>query len=197
MARLLLVRHGQSTWNADGRWQGQADPPLSETGRRQALEAVPAVGAVDAIFSSTLERAHDTAQIIAEGIGVGPVIALTDLVERNAGEWQGLTRTEIDDAYPGYLEEGRRPPGWEPDDSLRERAMRGIGRIVEAVGEGDALVVTHGGLIYEVERSLGAPFERMANLGSRWVTGNGSHELVLGERLDLLGGIDVTVPDQI
>lgn len=197
MVRLLLVRHGQSTWNADGRWQGQADPPLSETGRRQAGEAVPSIGAVDAVFASTLERAHDTAQLIAEGIGVGPVIALVDLIERSAGEWQGMTRPEIDVAYPGYLDAGQRPPGWESDESLRVRAMRGIRAIVEAVGSGDALVVTHGGLIYEVERSLGAPFERIANLGSRWIDAESGGRLVLGERVDLLGGVDVTMPGQI
>ena len=66
MIRLLLVRHGQSTWNALGRWQGQADPPLTDIGRRQAAEASAAIGAVDAIFSSTLERARVTAEIIAE-----------------------------------------------------------------------------------------------------------------------------------
>ena len=196
MTSLLLIRHGQSTWNAEGRWQGQADPPLSETGRRQAAEATPAIGAVDAVFSSTLERARDTAEIIAESIGVGPVIAMTDFMERNAGEWQGLTRAQIEEQYPGYLETRRRPPSWEPDEALRERALRGIGRILDAIGEGDAVVVTHGGLIYEVEASFGAEFDRMANLAARRFT-QGAGGLVMGERIDLLGGVDITVPDQI
>ena len=197
MARLLLIRHGQSTWNADGRWQGRADPPLSEVGRRQAAEATAAIGAVHAVFSSTLERARHTAEIIAEGIGVGPVIAIHDLIERDAGEWQGMTRGEIDEQYPGFLDAGDRPPGWESDESLRERALRGLGSILEAIGDGEAIVVTHGGLIYEVERAFGATFERIANLGSRWVLGGAAHALVLGDRMDLLGGVDVTIPDQI
>ena len=197
MARLLLIRHGQSTWNADGRWQGRADPPLSDVGRRQAAEATAAIGAVDAVFSSTLERARHTAEIIAEGIGVGPVIAIPDLIERDAGEWQGLTRDEIDEQYPGFLAAGHRPPRWEADQDLRARALRGISGILGAIGDGDAIVVTHGGLIYEMERALGGSFERIANLGSRWILGTSVDALVLGDRMDLLGGVDVTIPDQI
>lgn len=206
MIRFLLVRHGQSTWNEAGRWQGQADPPLTPLGRRQAAEASAAVGSVDAVFASTLERARLTAEIIAEQIGVGPVVAIPDLVERTAGEWEGLTRTEIDDRYPGFLEHGRRPPGWEPDEVLEERAMSALDRIVAAIVAGlgeeggdvdlDVLVVTHGGLIYQVERRFDAPFERISNLGARQLLhdGRGWH---LGDRVDLLHGIDVTVPDQI
>lgn len=202
MTRLLLIRHGQSEWNASGRWQGQADPPLTDLGRRQAFEAAAALGAVDGIFSSTLERARHTAEIIAEQLGVGPVIAIPDLVERNAGEWQGLTRAEIDERWPGYLDNDLRPPGWEPNELLAERAFAALERIVSALGEErpgvdvEAIVVTHGGLIYEVERSLGAAFERMGNLFGRWVT-HGPGGWTLGDRVDLLGGVDVTIPDQI
>src|SRR5690606_40076504 len=103
MTHLLLCRHGQSTWNAAGRWQGQADPPLSDLGRLQAQHAAKAVGAVDLIVASDLERARDTALIIAEAIGVGPVVIEPDLRERDAGEWSGLTREEIEAEWPGYL----------------------------------------------------------------------------------------------
>ena len=196
MTRLLLIRHGQSTWNAAGRWQGQADPPLTEVGRRQAWEACTAIGAVDAVFSSTLERARTTAEIVSDTIGVGPVVSLEGLVERHAGEWQGLTRDEIEMQYPGFLAENRRPPGWECDQSLRDRAIDALHRIAVAVGHGDAVVVTHGGLIYALEGHLGRPFERLANLGARWLEIDGD-EVVLGDRVDLLGGLDVTSPDQI
>ena len=74
MTRLLLIRHGQSEWNALGKWQGQADPPLTGTGRQQAQKAGPVVGKFDAIFSSGLQRATETAVIISEIIGVGPVL---------------------------------------------------------------------------------------------------------------------------
>src|SRR5918996_2805211 len=118
VTRVLLVRHGQSEWNADGRWQGQADPPLSDHGRLQAREAARAVGAVDAIWASDLQRAAETAAIIADGVGVGPVTVDPDLRERDAGEFSGRTREEIEERFPGYLADGRRPPGWESDDHL-------------------------------------------------------------------------------
>ncbi|NLA34401.1 MAG: histidine phosphatase family protein [Actinobacteria bacterium] len=202
MTRLLLIRHGQSEWNASGRWQGQADPPLTELGRRQAYEASPSLGAVDGIFSSTLERARITAEIVAEQLGVGPVIALPGLVERHAGEWQGLTRADIEARFPGYLDEDRRPPGWETNESLAERAFAALERIVAALGEerpgvdAEAIVVTHGGLIYEIERRLGAAFERLGNLEGRYVSCD-ARGWALGSRVDLLHGVDVTVPDQI
>src|SRR3954470_4173033 len=158
-SRVLLVRHGQSEWNALGRWQGQADPPLSDLGRAQARAAAHSLGALDAIYASDLQRAAETAAIISGVIGVGPVLLEPDLRERDAGEWSGLTRDEIHERYPGYLPDDRhrafapdgaapkRPPGWEADDRLLARALRALGRIREAVPDGDVLAVTHGGLI--------------------------------------------------
>src|SRR4029450_3937582 len=116
--RVLWPRHGQSEWNATGRWQGQADPPLSDLGRRQAREAARAIGAVEAGWSAALERGAGTAAIISADIGVGPVVLDPDLRERDAGEYSGLTRAEIEERFPGYLDAGTRPPGWEPDDHL-------------------------------------------------------------------------------
>ena len=104
MTRVLLIRHGQSEWNADGRWQGQADPPLTDLGRHQALHAARNLGTVDAIVASDLQRASETALIIAEALGVGPVVLEPGLRERDAGEWSGLTRAEIERDWPGYLD---------------------------------------------------------------------------------------------
>ena len=213
--RLLLVRHGESEWNAAGRWQGQADPPLSDLGRRQAVAAAGVVGAVDAVFASPLQRALETATLIAEAIGCGPVAVHDDLMERDAGEWSGLTRAEIDERYPGYLDPPpadehtsfgpaavvmtpRRPPGWEADDVLLARALRALADLEAAAPAGDVLVVTHGGLIYTVERHLGAPFARLANLDGRWVDADHG-TLTLGERIRLVEPdiVPVTVPDQL
>ena len=118
MLNLLLARHGQSEWNAVGRWQGQADPPLSELGRAQARGAANQAGAFDAIFASDLERALHTATIISTTLGVGPVIVDPRLKERDAGEFSGLTRADIDAQFPGMLDRGEWPPGWEDDDCL-------------------------------------------------------------------------------
>lgn len=165
MTRLLLIRHGESEWNAIGRWQGWADPPLSELGTRQAAVGARSVGAVDAIVSSDLQRAGMTAEIIAGEIGMGPVVVDAALRERDAGPWTGLTRTEIERDWPGWLGEGKRPDGYEEDDSVLERVLPALLTLENA---GDVvLVVTHGGVIGAVERSLGEPHARTPNLGGR------------------------------
>jgi broad specificity phosphatase PhoE len=206
--RVLLVRHGQSEWNAVGRWQGQADPPLSDVGRAQARSAARSLGALDAVFASDLQRATETATIIAGELGVGPVVVDPDLRERDAGEWSGLTRAEIEEQFPGYLDStpsfaagaARRPPGWEPDDSVLERALRALATIGSAVDGGDVLAVTHGGLIYVVEGHLGhdGPIHRLANGAGRWVVVDGDR-LTLGDRVLLVDDDEapITVPKAI
>jgi probable phosphoglycerate mutase len=194
--RLLLTRHGQSEWTADGRWQGQADPPLSDVGRRQAAMAAERLGAVDAIVASDLDRARHTATIISELLGQGPVLVEGTLRERDAGEWAGLTKAEIERDWPGYLADRRRPPGFEAEAPFLERVLDGVARVTDRVGEGDVLVVAHGGVIYALERHLGAEFERIPNLGARWLVDRGDR-LELGDRLTLVDPDAATVPDQI
>jgi probable phosphoglycerate mutase len=197
VTRVLLARHGQSEWNAVGRWQGQADPPLSDQGRVQAREAARAVGAVDAIWASDLQRAVATATIIATDIGVGPVVIDPDLRERDAGEYSGLTRPEIEDRFPGYLEARKRPPGWEADEHLLARAQRALRRIAAEVPGGHVLVITHGGLVYTLEEHLGAGHKRLANAEGRWLDVGPGDRLSLGERVLLAAPEDTTVPEQI
>ena len=96
MTDVLIARHGQSEWNALGRWQGQADPPLSTLGRLQAAHAATRLSDIDVIVASDLERASDTARIIADALGVDEVVIDADFRERHAGEWQGLTKDDID-----------------------------------------------------------------------------------------------------
>jgi broad specificity phosphatase PhoE len=211
--RILLVRHGQSEWNAAGRWQGQQDPPLTDLGRRQALAAADTIGSIEAVFASDLQRAMETATIIASKIGVLPVLVDAGFRERCAGEWEGLTRAEIEAAWPGYLDAPgdahvgfatstpRRPPSWESDEELVGRAVAALARVNEHVGNGHALVVTHGGLIYAIEAHLGQPLGttgRLANGAGREVVvdDDGLH---LGERFLLVNddATPVTVPDQI
>jgi broad specificity phosphatase PhoE len=193
----LLTRHGQSEWNALGRWQGQADPPLSDLGRRQAHEAARSLGAIDAIWASDLQRAAETAAIIAADLGVGPVVLDADLRERDAGEWTGLTRAEIEERYPGFLPDGRRPPDWESDERLLARALRTLGRIADAVPGGDVLVITHAGLVFAVEGHFGLAHTRLANVEGRWVTMPTGGDLRLGDRVVLAEPQDVTVPRQM
>ncbi len=211
VTRILLVRHGESEWNATGRWQGQADPPLTELGRRQARAAAANLGPVDAIVTSDLERARVTAEILAGELGAGPLLLDADLRERDAGEWSGLTRSDIHREWPGHLPDDpvlrggpeparmRHPPGWEPDEVLLARGVAALGRLAARLGGGgEAIAVTHGGLVYAVEAHLGEPWARLPNLGARWVEVEGDR-LALGERLLLVDPHDVTVtvPGQI
>ncbi len=164
MTHVLLVRHGQSTWNADGRWQGRADPPLSDLGRRQAEVAAAAITGhgITRVCASPLRRAHETASVLAASLGL--VVHPDDrLMERDAGEWQGRTHTEIEAGWPGYLAEGRRPEGFEPDDVLHDRALAAIHEI--AAAPEPVIVVSHGGLIRVVERALGSEPHSVPNLG--------------------------------
>ena len=192
--RVLIVRHGQSEWNALGRWQGQADPPLTELGRHQAAHAAQRVGAVDAVVASDLERARTTAEIIAELVGIGPVLVEAGLRERDAGEWQGLTKPEIAEGWPGYLDDRRRPPGFEPDEGFQARIFAGLDRVRARVPAGDVLVVAHAGVVYQAEAVLGAAFEALPNLGGRWVEAEGDGPWRLGERVVLVEADEITVP---
>jgi probable phosphoglycerate mutase len=194
--RALLTRHGQSEWNALGRWQGQADPPLTDLGRRQAHEAARSLGTVDGIWASDLRRAAETAAIIGDDMGVAPVVLDADLRERDAGEWTGLTRAEIEQRYPAYLSDGRRPASWESDEQLVARAQCALQRIADAIPGGDVLVITHAGVVFAVERHLGQDRTRLANVEGRWVT-IGPEGLRLGDRVVLAEPQDVTVPRQM
>ena len=193
VSHLLLIRHAQSEWNALRRWQGQADPPLSELGRQQAAAAAARIEPVDVVATSTLQRSRASAEIIAEAMGCEPPILVPELIERDVREFSGLTRVQIEERFPGFLEDGRRPPGWEQDDALLARVLAGLNRLAGLVGNRTAVVVTHGGVIYSLEAHLGYPPGRNTNMSGRWVTvANG--QLVAGERVHPLEGVDIQTP---
>jgi len=176
MARLLLVRHGQSTWNAESRWQGWADPPLSDLGEAQALALASTLtaGQFHGVVSSDLERARRTAAIAAESLGL-TVEVEPALRERDVGAWSGLTTVEIDRRWPHQLAAWRSgrlaaPPEGEPDDTMAVRVVQALRRLL-ARPEESLLVVTHGGLIRLVERTLGLQPTTTPNLSGRWVHG--------------------------
>lgn len=195
MTRILLVRHGQSVWNADGRWQGQADPPLSERGQEQAVAATARIGIVDGIYASDLLRAHHTAEIVAAPLGADVVLDAR-LRERAAGDWEGKTRPEIDEGWPGYLESGKRPSGYEADVDVLARVLEALDAIAQD-HDGDVLVVTHGGVLRTLERHLGGDGEGLIpNLGGRWLH-HDEGTLRLGDVIVLLDEDQITRPQQI
>lgn len=199
MSRILLVRHGQSTWNADGRWQGRADPPLSPLGARQAASAIASEHArrVGHVWSSPLVRARHTAEVLAAAVGLE--VRIDDrLMERDAGDWTGLTRDEIESGWPGFLAARDRPAGFEADDEIASRALEVLHEIAAAAAGTAVLVVSHGGLIRVVERHLGGDAPPVENLGGRELVASAG-SLVLGPRLLLLdpAGVEVTTPHQL
>jgi probable phosphoglycerate mutase len=193
VTRFLLVRHGQSEWNAQGRWQGQGDPHLSDRGREEAKLAASVLRDFDGIvFSSPLLRALETAELIASLIGRGQVFVENDLSEIDVGDFSGLTNEQIEEQLPDdwrALREGRLEmfPGGEARDAFLQRVLAALERMAARHPDPDAelLVVTHGGAISAVERHLGVhPGVGVANLEGRWFE-VGSQLSACGDRIAL------------
>ena len=186
MPKLLIVRHGQSEWNALGRWQGQADPPLTEVGENQAKKATNKLGLFDSIVASPLQRAKNTASIISEITGVRPVTTEVDLMERDAGPWQGLTRIEIEKGWPGFLDSGQRPDGYESNRDLLLRIFAVLRKISESSRISDSiLIVSHAGIVHALENLHDQPSMKVPNLGGRWVEFV-EDELTMGKKVSLI-----------
>ena len=167
---VLLLRHAQSDWNVEGRWQGHADRPLSPEGRVAAERAGTLLPPFPAVVSSDLTRARETARLVVGAWACGSLAWVTPLLrERTVGPWEGLTREQIDLRWPGYLARHERPPGYEPDDSALRRLQTALGTLERDFRGDRVLCVTHGGLIHALESSGGLPRERLENLAGRWV----------------------------
>ncbi len=167
---LLILRHGQSEWNAQGKWQGQADPPLTKVGEKQAKAAAQKLLSVsksfDKIASSDLRRARRTAEIIAQVNG-GDVSVHKEFRERHAGVWQGLTRSEIEASWPNAIADQRWPEGYESDDSVIQRVVPGLERLKE--NSKNVLLIAHAGLIRALDRFTDAEETSITNnLSGRW-----------------------------
>jgi glucosyl-3-phosphoglycerate phosphatase len=193
--RVVLWRHGRTSWNADGRFQGQLDIDLDEIGREQAVRAARLLAALrpELIVSSDLRRAADTAAELGR-IMSRPVEVDPRLRETYAGDWQGLTGAEIAARYSGEYN------AWQSGDpelqvgggeSRADVAARMADAITDAAARlpegGLAVLVTHGGAArLGVARLVGLPLERFTNLvglsnGSWSLLAESSHGWVLVE----------------
>ena len=145
MTTILLVRHGQTDWNAERRVQGHSDTPLNEQGRAQArlLAEQLADRQIDAVYSSDLLRAYETARIIAERHGL-EVTAIRDLRERHFGTWEGLTDDEIFVRFPEASGNGSWGDG-ESREAMADRVLEALHRIADTHPGGTVVVVSHGG----------------------------------------------------
>jgi broad specificity phosphatase PhoE len=150
MVEIILARHGETEWNASEKFRGRADVPLNEAGRKQAEMLGEYLGRakIDIVYSSPLKRAIDTAGAIAHrcGLKVNPVENLNDF---HFGDWQGLSRREVQEQYPelyrDWLDtpEQVRIPGGESLEDVRSRAFPFVEDAVMRCGEGRIVFVSH------------------------------------------------------
>ncbi len=166
MLRLLLIRHGETDWNASGRYQGQMDIPLNEAGVEQArilghrlrnelsrpTEPGAPTGSIDAIYASDLARAWQTAEIVGAACGLTPRPE-PRLRELSFGEWQGLTYQEIGERDPEALAAWNhdrvngRPPGGESLGAMAARVSDLLDDVRREIRDGNVALISHGGTI--------------------------------------------------
>jgi len=152
--RLLLVRHGQTDWNEEDRFQGQSNIPLNDIGilQAQALSARLADEKIHRVFVSDLSRARQTANIIAERHHCTMII-LPELREMFFGEWEGLTYAQIQKEYPEILEKWQSdtlkvaPPGGENLQVFAQRIQKFVQNIQMSHAKDTVLMVAHGGTL--------------------------------------------------
>lgn len=163
-SRLWLIRHAESTWNAAGRWQGQADPPLSERGRAQARQLAESLRAEDLelLVTSDLARAAETAKIVGAtlGIDIRPEPRLREL---DAGAWSGLSRDEI----AGRAGEALRrfdagdplapAGGAESRADVATRARAALGELLDTCGDRRVAILSHQGVLGSLLPGLELP----------------------------------------
>ena len=158
MGRVVyLARHGETSWNREGRWQGHTDIELNEEGRAQARTLGERLRGRDIglIHTSDLARARETAETVAAVLGVADVVVDRALRERSFGIFEGLTRRECELHHPQHwanyrADPSRVPPGAESQHALAERMHHAVTRAVaarHAADDAPVLVVSHGGSI--------------------------------------------------
>jgi len=157
LRRVVLLRHGRTAWNAQRRFQGQADPPLDEVGRMQAYEVAALVAALrpGLLVSSDAARAMQTAEVVAEQAGL-PVIPEARFRERGLGHWEGLTRDEVAEQYPDEYADwlGGRDVSRRGGETRDEVAARALAAFRELPAVPTAVIVTHSATAMALTNSL-------------------------------------------
>ena len=150
MTTVLLARHGETDWNRDGIWQGHGDPPLNDLGRKQAaaLAATLAADQIDALYSSDLRRASETAAVVAAACGL-EVVLDPGLREMDVGSWTGLGIAEAS----RRLERSETPDG-ETREAFDARVVAALHRVASAHSYGRIVVVAHGGVARALQRHV-------------------------------------------
>ncbi|OIT39567.1 phosphoglycerate mutase-like protein 4 [Nicotiana attenuata] len=162
LTEIIVIRHGETEWNADGRIQGHLDVELNDSGRQQAMAVAARLSReprISAIYSSDLKRAHETAETIARSCGGLEVIKDPDLRERHLGDLQGISLREAAQsqpmAYKAFLSDRSDqviPGGGESLDQLYQRCTSCLQRIAKKHRGKRVVVVSHGGAIRALHR---------------------------------------------
>ena len=145
--RVALIRHGQTDWNLAGRMQGRTDVPLNETGRREARRLAERLAhdeTWDAVVTSPLRRARETAEILAELLSLTATVC-DGLVERSFGDAEGLSHSDALEQWPS-----RHYPSMEGHVEVAERGVIALDRVAERFPGGRVIAVTHGSFIRHV-----------------------------------------------
>lgn len=192
LTRLILIRHGESTWNRERRIQGQLDPPLSELGRAQAQRLARRFSGrkIEALYTSDLLRASQTAEPISGALGVTSTPA-PELREIFLGEWEGLNSEDIAARFPAAWDAWTREPSWdlvpggEGAAAFENRVEAAVHRLLERHPSGDVVAVTHGGVIqialhHVVGRSSHGIFAFRISNGSVTVVERRNGRMVIG-----------------
>jgi uncharacterized phosphatase len=147
---ICIIRHGETDWNAQGRLQGREDIELNEAGRDQAVKIAALLRREtwDAVVSSPLKRAYETAQIIAGLLSISEISVEEQIRERDYGQASGLWPEERRSRFPDAI------PGQEEFESLRLRAMAAIEKIAKERAGRRILVISHGALTNSVLYTL-------------------------------------------
>lgn len=158
---VAFIRHGQTDWNRDGLLQGSSDIPLNDTGREQAQDALMTLRSLpwDAVVSSPLLRARETATIIADGLGIPLGAAYPGLVERDYGQLEGTSSAAAIERWPT-----RDYPGAETLAAVAARGAAALDLVAADFPDGSVLVVCHGTIIrYTLARLAGRPVPGIDN----------------------------------
>ncbi|MBL8520881.1 MAG: histidine phosphatase family protein [Betaproteobacteria bacterium] len=161
MTELILIRHGETLWNREGRIQGHLDSALTDEGIEQAIACGRRLAgeSLSAFYCSDMGRAQHTARLIGESLRIAPA-SRADLRERAYGDGEGLTYAEIDQRFPEAfskvrsVDEHYAVPGGETKRQFHDRVVTALTDLATAHAGGSVLVVTHGGVLGVVYRWL-------------------------------------------
>ncbi|POH67694.1 histidine phosphatase family protein [Cryobacterium zongtaii] len=188
MTKFAIVRHGQTDWNLERRIQGSTDIPLNSTGRAQAAETGLRLSRRhwDAVVTSPLLRAHESARIIAGELDLPAPLVVPELTERHHGQIEGLTFAQRQARFP----DGSSVPGLETRQAVLDRVLPALEDVAQTYAGREVVVVCHGGVIgtllrYATEGTRPAAGELIPN-GSihefRWESGRLQLEDVVSAR---------------